>query len=67
MIKQALYPGSFDPITNGHIDIIKRAKNIVEKIHVAVFDNPFKKPFFNSEPEDHKATIKRTTPSNPVT
>ena len=49
MIKQALYPGSFDPITNGHIDIIKRAKNIVEKIHVAVFDNPFKKPFFNSE------------------
>ena len=48
MIKQALYPGSFDPITNGHIDIIKRAKNIVEKIHVAVFDYPFKKPFFKS-------------------
>ena len=42
----AVYPGSFDPVTNGHIDVIGRALNIFEKVIVAVGDNPGKKPTF---------------------
>ncbi|AEA33992.1 pantetheine-phosphate adenylyltransferase [Hippea maritima] len=43
----ALVPGTFDPITNGHIDIVKRAKKIFDKIIVAVAVNAGKNPFFN--------------------
>ncbi|HPQ41170.1 MAG TPA: pantetheine-phosphate adenylyltransferase [bacterium] len=43
----AVYPGSFDPITNGHIDIIHRARRIFEKLTVAVVGNPAKKPLFS--------------------
>ena len=42
----ALYPGSFDPITNGHIDIAMRASNIFLKVIVVVADNPQKKCLF---------------------
>ncbi len=35
----AIYPGSFDPITNGHVDLIKRADNIFDRVEVAVADN----------------------------
>ncbi|MCD4655161.1 pantetheine-phosphate adenylyltransferase [bacterium] len=42
----AVYPGSFDPITIGHIDIIKRARRIFEKLTVAVVVNPSKIPLF---------------------
>lgn len=45
----AVYPGSFDPITNGHLDIIKRANRIFEKLTVAVVVNPSKTPFFSVE------------------
>lgn len=48
-MKTAIYPGSFDPITNGHLDVIGRARNIFEKVIVAVANNPMKKPLFNSE------------------
>ena len=41
MIK-AIYPGSFDPITNGHLDIIKRASKLVDKLEVSVLENPHK-------------------------
>ncbi len=44
--KIAVYPGTFDPATYGHIDIITRASNIFEKIIVAVSDNPHKNPIF---------------------
>ncbi len=40
----AVYPGSFDPITNGHLDIIRRATKIFSKLTVAVLVNPQKKP-----------------------
>jgi len=46
-MKTAVYPGSFDPVTNGHIDIIKRALNLFGKVVVAVGDNPGKKPTFS--------------------
>lgn len=43
----AVYPGTFDPITYGHIDIIKRASNIFEKVIVAVANNLEKNPVFS--------------------
>ncbi len=47
--KKAIYPGSFDPITNGHVDIIQRGKKIFDKIIVGVLDNPKKMPLFSAE------------------
>jgi len=45
----AVYAGSFDPLTNGHLDIIKRAVKLFDWIIVAVVDNPNKKPLFTSQ------------------
>ncbi len=45
-IKRAIYPGTFDPITNGHLDIIKRAYRMFDEIIVAVADSEAKKPMF---------------------
>ena len=47
-MRKAVYPGSFDPITNGHVDIIKRGLKIFDSILVAVLENPKKKPLFSS-------------------
>lgn len=41
----AVYPGSFDPITNGHIDVLNRASKLFEHVIIAVLVNPSKKPF----------------------
>ena len=46
-MKIAIYPGTFDPVTNGHIDIINRACKIFDKIIVAVADNKDKNTMFN--------------------
>src|SRR2546422_5434245 len=45
----AVYPGTFDPITNGHLDIIERARKHVTTVVVAVSQNPGKLPLFNLE------------------
>ncbi len=45
----AVYPGTFDPITNGHIDLIKRALRIFDRLIVAIGENPAKKPLFTLE------------------
>ena len=45
----AIYPGSFDPITNGHIDIVTRASKLFEKIIIAIFETPDKYTFFSIE------------------
>jgi pantetheine-phosphate adenylyltransferase len=45
----ALYPGSFDPITNGHLDIVKRASAIFDKVIVGIFDRPGKNLLFTTE------------------
>lgn len=45
----AIYPGSFDPISNGHLDIIKRASLLVDKLYVLVSINPKKKYIFTNE------------------
>ena len=46
-MKKAIYPGSFDPITNGHVDIVNRACLLFDEIIIAVFNNPEKQPLFN--------------------
>lgn len=45
----AVYPGSFDPVTNGHLDVIRRAAALFERLIVAVGANPSKDPFFSVE------------------
>lgn len=46
-MKLAIYPGSFDPITSGHLDIILRASKIFDKLIIAVIKNPNKTPLFS--------------------
>ena len=48
-MKTAVYPGSFDPMTNGHLDIIKRAAKTFDKVYVAILTNSSKKPMFSME------------------
>lgn len=48
-MKSAIYPGSFDPITLGHIDIIERASRVFDTIYIAVIQNKAKSPFFKIE------------------
>ena len=45
----AVYPGRFDPITNGHLDIIKRASKLYDKLIVGVLNNMNKNPMFSAE------------------
>jgi pantetheine-phosphate adenylyltransferase len=45
----AVYPGSFDPITNGHVDIIQRGARLFDRIIVAILVNPDKQPLFSRE------------------
>ena len=49
MTKKAIYPGTFDPITNGHLDLLQRAARIFDEVVIAVADNPRKKPLFSIE------------------
>lgn len=48
-MKIAVYPGSFDPITNGHLDIIERASKVFEQVIVVVLTNPDKQGLFNRD------------------
>ena len=45
-MKIGLYPGSFDPVTNGHLDIIERGRKIFDKLYVVISINPAKKTIF---------------------
>lgn len=62
-MKIAIYPGSFDPITNGHYDIIKRASSMFDKVYVTALNNPNKKTFFNVE--ERVALIEEVTKDMP--
>ncbi|MBN2198939.1 MAG: pantetheine-phosphate adenylyltransferase [Candidatus Aminicenantes bacterium] len=60
---KAVYPGSFDPITNGHVDIITRGLKIFGRILVAVLENPVKTPLFSAE--ERTAMIKEIFSAEP--
>jgi pantetheine-phosphate adenylyltransferase len=55
-VSGALYPGSFDPITYGHLDVIRRAATVFERVIVAVLRNPRKAPLFDEQ--ERIATIR---------
>ncbi len=48
-MRVALYPGSFDPVTNGHLDVLTRALGVFDQVVVAVLENPRKKALFPTE------------------
>jgi len=62
-MKRAVFPGTFDPITYGHTDIIERGSRIFEELIVAVAVNPAKKPLFTLE--ERVALIKQLTAGIP--
>ena len=55
----AIYPGSFDPVTNGHLDLIERGLLLFDRLVVAIADNPNKKPLFSGREREEmvKATV----------
>ena len=57
----AIYPGTFDPITNGHLDIIRRASHLFDKVVVVVSDNPHKHPLFSIE--ERRSLVQETVKS----
>ncbi|MCS7164723.1 MAG: pantetheine-phosphate adenylyltransferase [Candidatus Calescibacterium sp.] len=62
LAKVAVYPGSFDPITLGHLDIINRASNIFDKLIILVLNNYRKKPLFSMN--ERVELIKKCIPDN---
>ena len=71
-ITTAVYPGTFDPVTNGHVDIIKRALRLFDKVVVAIAVNSSKKPLFTLDeridlirncfdPEDNRVAVDTTS------
>jgi len=48
-MRRAIYPGSFDPVTNGHLDIIERGCKLFDEIIISILVNPEKQPFFSVE------------------
>lgn len=61
MKTRAVYPGTFDPVTYGHIDVIRRARRIFDEVIVAVALNPGKGPLFTVE--ERAALLRRATRS----
>jgi len=55
----AIYPGSFDPVTNGHLDLIRRGLLLFDRLVVAIADNPNKKPLFSGREREEmvRATL----------
>jgi pantetheine-phosphate adenylyltransferase len=49
MPRIALYPGSFDPVTNGHLDVVRQTVNLVDRLVIAIGIHPGKKPLFTTD------------------
>ncbi|MBA2494165.1 MAG: pantetheine-phosphate adenylyltransferase [Acidobacteria bacterium] len=60
-MRRAIYPGSFDPITNGHLDIIERGSKLFDEIIIAILYNPDKNPLFSIE--ERKALLEQVLPT----
>ncbi|MBQ3149667.1 MAG: pantetheine-phosphate adenylyltransferase [Clostridia bacterium] len=58
MIKKAIYPGSFDPFTNGHLDIVKKASKLFDEVYVVIGVNKNKRRSFSSK--EMKIAIEKT-------
>jgi pantetheine-phosphate adenylyltransferase len=58
-MRTGVYPGTFDPITLGHMDIIRRAAHLVDRLVIGVTTNPSKSPMFSVE--ERLATVRRET------
>ena len=59
ILRVAVCPGSFDPVTSGHIDILERTCTIFDRVIVAVFENPTKNPMFTTE--EKVAMLRKST------
>ena len=55
-MRRAIYPGSFDPVTNGHLDIIERGSKLFDEIIIAILNNPDKNPMFSIAERRHMLT-----------
>lgn len=60
----AVYPGSFDPITNGHLDVARRAARVFDRLVIAVLANPRKAPLLAAD--DRVAVIRRSIETDPI-
>lgn len=63
-MKIAVYPGSFDPITNGHLDVVRRATRVFDRVVVAVLGNPRKTPLLPSA--ERVAVIRAAVQADPT-
>ena len=57
-VKRVIYPGTFDPITNGHLDILNRALTLFKSVEVVIGENPSKSPLFTVE--ERKSLIEKS-------
>lgn len=62
-MRRAIYPGSFDPITNGHLDVIERASKLFDEVIVAIAQNVEKEPLFTLE--ERLEVLRATVGRNP--
>lgn len=62
-MRRAIYPGSFDPVTNGHIDVIERARKLFDEVIVAVAHNDQKQPLFTLD--ERLALLREVTANFP--
>ncbi len=65
MKKRAIYPGSFDPFTNGHLDIVKKATELFDEVYILLGTNPQKNRFFACD--GMKLAIEKTLAANGIT